>query len=339
MFYTFHFHPKLSLLRVRATWRGWEMCSPELRLSESIRLERLIADEKAAPLGAGVREGGSRLFMLESAKEYVMEYTVPLEGKLGERDFLLLSEDLPLMPQMALRGEKEIQLHVPQSFSALSNLPKASVQEEEGVRRYHFRGEGQWMLALARYHVLPFLAGRILLLEEDPAFLATRALQEAISLVSERFGMSGWYSSEMATLPSPMKGIASPGGLFVEKEVFEGLQGLPLLLRRFFTAPWVLRSVPEEEGYLEGQMHHYLIQESLKRVLSQSQMGEVGMKEPSALTQTRDFLGGDVFDKLLLQVVKKYMDQPLSREDFIREFEELSWAEGVRDFLEETLKK
>lgn len=83
MLYTIHFHPALLTLKVRVSWRGWEMQSETLELDEAIRLEKMTADDQPMILETGRKEGSRRVYALERAREYTLEYSVSLFGRLG----------------------------------------------------------------------------------------------------------------------------------------------------------------------------------------------------------------------------------------------------------------
>jgi hypothetical protein len=314
------------------------MLSDTLVIDEAIRLEKLTADEETVILETGRKEGSKRIYSLQKAREYTLEYSASLEGKAGERDFLFIDTSSPLLPRIQTRGEQEIVLLLPQSYSALSSLKRESLSREDGLKRYRFVGEGEWHLALARYFEIPFLSGKVLLLEDTTAVIALRALEEGADLVSERMGGVGSVRTDIAAVPDTMSGSHTLGGVFVEKRAFTEMESLPLLLERFFDVPWVLQSPEEEKGFLETQMKEYLVSETLKRVLSTSQFAALGMKEKTLFGETREFLGADAFDKLLQLIIKKTGSHSLSKADLIREFDELSWKPGTGDFLREQLQ-
>lgn len=337
MLYTIHFHPALLTLKVKVSWRGWEMQSETLELDEAIRLEKMTADDQPMILETGRKEGSRRVYALERAREYTLEYSVSLFGRLGERDFLFIDPSSVLVPHVQARGLQEVVLFVPQSYSAQSSLKRESLTREGGVKRYSFSGEGDWSLAIARYVELPFLSGMILLLEETSPVLAIRALEEAVDLIAKRFGRGDGLVTFLASLPDSMQGFSSAGGVFVEKRAFDYLEHLPLLLERFFDVSRLPESPEGEEDFLRNLIMEYLVSESLQQVLSASQLASCGVEPQTLLRKTREFLGADAFDKLLQLILSKYEGAVLSKADFVREFDELSWKPGTGDFLRECI--
>ncbi len=218
-----------------------------LQLDESIRLEKLMADDTPVVLSTGKKEGSKWVYSLLRAREYTLEYSASLEGRFGESDFLFLDAYSPLLPHLETKGVQEVVLYVPQSYSAQSSLNRESLTREDGIKRYFFSGEGEWILSLARYMEIPFLSGEILLLKDTSAVIAQRALEEAVDLVSKRFARPIRGRINMAALPDTMTGRHTPGGVFVEQRAFDELSELPLLMERFFDVPWLLKSPPEEE--------------------------------------------------------------------------------------------